>query len=593
MPREIALQSDRVWVPHYPKGIPEHLDYPAEPVSWLLEEAARVVPSRIACRFFRQQFTYEQLLDRCRRMAAALQARGLKPGDRVGILLPNCPEYLIAAFGAWMGGFVTVPLNPLMVSEEIAALIKSTGCRAVVCLDLLLPLLCSDDSAKPDVVFATTLRDRLPWWDRFLYSLVRVRRLGFDSHSHIRKRGVNEVNFDEAIANASAATELPHIDPNSPANILPTGGTTGRPKAVVLTHRNLLANAWQLFYWTGQRRGEDVILACLPFFHSYGLTVCGLSGIAMGATLILHHRFQAETILKLIERTRPTLVPAVPAMLAAFNKVLIKRNYDISSVKAVISGGAPLNPDVAAEFAHRGKAVVVQGYGLSEASPVTHVGPLDGTARPGTIGIPLPDTDALVVDADMGMEVLPPGQVGELIIRAPQVMQGYWNDPEATALALRDGWLYTGDLATRDADGFFKIVDRKKDLIITSGVNVYPTDVEHVLKQFEDVEDIAVLGVPDLVRGELVKAFVVPKAGVKFRRKAFEEYARQHLEVHKRPRIIAVVPGPLPRNPLGKVLRRILRDQKTTSIEEGDNQAHHGEIDAKISSDNFSPGPTR
>lgn len=593
MPRETAIRPEHVWFAHYPKGIPEHLEYPNEPVSWLLEQATRLVPSRVACRFFRQQFTYEQLLDRSRRMAAALLSRGLKPGDRVGILLPNCPEYLIAAFGTWMAGCVTVPLNPLMVREEIDALIKSTGCRAIVCLDLLLPLLRADETVHPDIVFVTTLKDRLPWWDRFLYSIVRLRRLGLDSRAHTRERGGNEINFDEAIASASAIADLPHIDPNTPANILPTGGTTGKPKAVILTHRNLLANAWQLFHWIGQRRGEDVILACLPFFHSYGLTVCGLSGIAMGATLILHHRFHADTILKLIERSRPTLVPAVPAMLAAFNKVLRRRSYDVTSVQAVISGGAPLSPDVAAEFAERAKAVVVQGYGLSEASPVTHVGPLDGSARPGTIGLPLPDTDALIVDAETGTEILPPGEVGELIIRAPQVMAGYWNDPEATAAALRDGWLYTGDLAMRDSDGFFKIVDRKKDLIITSGVNVFPTDVEYVLRQFEDVEDVAVLGVPDAVRGEVVKAVVVPKPGCKFHRRAFEEFARQHLEVHKRPRIISVVPGPLPRNPLGKVLRRVLRDQQNNEVGEGEILSPHDEPNEAASSGNHPSEPSR
>jgi long-chain acyl-CoA synthetase len=236
---------------------------------------------------------------------------------------------------------------------------------------------------------------------------------------------------------------------------------------------------------------------------------------------------------------------------------------------------------------------VVQGYGLSEASPVTHVGPLDGTARPGTIGVPLPDTDALIVDPESGTEILPPGQVGEVIVRAPQVMAGYWNDPEATAIALRDGWLYTGDLGTRDADGFFKIVDRKKDLIITSGVNVYPTDVEHVLRQFEDVEDLAVLGVPDPVRGELVKVFVVPKAGCKFRRRAFEEFARQHLEVHKRPKIIAVVPGPLPRNVLGKVLRRVLRDQQTAAMEEEPISSYRDAQEEKVSSGTHPPGQSR
>jgi long-chain acyl-CoA synthetase len=215
---------------------------------------------------------------------------------------------------------------------------------------------------------------------------------------------------------------------------------------------------------------------------------------------------------------------------------------------------------------------VVEGYGLSEASPVTHVGPLDGTARPGTIGLPLPDTEAIVVDAENGTDVLPPGQVGELIIRGSQVMAGYWNDPEATANTLRDGWLHTGDLATMDADGFFKIVDRKKDLIITSGFNVYPTDVEHVLRQYEELEDVAVLGVPDPQRGELVKAVVVAKNGVKFHRRAFDEFARQHLEVHKRPRIVEVVRGPLPRNPLGKVLRRVLREQHSA-----DGQPHEEE----------------
>jgi long-chain acyl-CoA synthetase len=276
----------------------------------------------------------------------------------------------------------------------------------------------------------------------------------------------------------------------------------------------------------------------------------------------MHHRFRADTVLRLIERTRPTIVPAVPAMLVAFNKALARRRpYDLSSIKQVISGGAPLPPAVAAEFSERSGAVVVEGYGLSEASPVTHVGPLDGTARPGTIGLPLPDTDAMVVNPDGGLEPVATGEVGELVIRGPQVMAGYWKDPEATAAALQDGWLHTGDLATCDADGFFKIVDRKKDLIITSGVNVYPTDVEHVLRKFDGIEDLAVLGVPDPQRGELVKVVVVPKDPATFDRHQFELFARQHLEVHKRPRQVEVVKGPLPRNPLGKVLRRVLREQ--------------------------------
>jgi long-chain acyl-CoA synthetase len=247
-------------------------------------------------------------------------------------------------------------------------------------------------------------------------------------------------------------------------------------------------------------------------------------------------------------------------MLVAFNKILRRRRHDLSSIRAVISGGAALSPDVAAEFSEHTGATVVEGYGLSEASPVTHAGPLDGTARPGTIGVPLPDTDAMIVDANTGVGPLPFGEVGELVVRGPQVMAGYWDDPAATANAIRDGWLFTGDLATCSPDGFFRIVDRKKDLIITNGVNVYPTDVEHVLREFDGIEDIAILGVPDERHGELVKALVVPKPGQEFNRRAFDAFAREHLEVHKRPRVVEVVPGPLPRNLLGKLLRRVLRE---------------------------------
>ena len=572
---------DRPWVAHYPRDVPTHLNYPDKPIHWLLEEAARQVPTRLACRFHSQELTYEELLTQSRRMAAALRARGLQPGERVGVILPNCPEYLITLFGTWMAGGVVVPLNPLMVGEEVVSLLQSTSARFVICLDLFLPLLRSagpDQATKLDAVFVTTLADRLPLGKRLLYKAARLHRLGF------RCRGIppTAVGFNEALASTPAESPVEHVPQDSMAIILPTGGTTGHPKAVVLTHHNLLANTWQVYHWNGQRFGEDVFLACLPFFHSYGLTSCGLSGVAMGATLVLHHRFRARTILRLIERSKPTMIPAVPAMLAAFNKELRRRHYGLGQVRTCISGGAPLNPAVAAEFSERSGAVVVEGYGLSEASPVTHVGPLDGTARPGTIGLPLPDTDAMIVDPETGDGPLPFGEVGELIIRGPQVMAGYWNDPEATANALRDGWLFTGDLATCDADGFFRIVDRKKDLIITSGVNVYPTDVEYVLRKFEGVEDVAVLGVPDGDRGELVKAVVVPKPGERFNRRAFDEFAREHLEVHKRPRIVEVVRGPLPRNPLGKVLRRVLRDQHVAGVtgsSKGDVASNNGKQD--------------
>lgn len=550
------VEVERPWLAHYPSGVPAHLEYPSRPLPWLLEQAAQRTPGRTAMRFFGHEWRYDELLALSQRVAQALRRRGLRPTERVGLLLPNCPEYLPALFGIWMAGGVAVPLNPLMVAEEVAGLQESTQCRFLICLDLLLPLVRNVGPGSPEVVIVTRIDPYLPWWDRQLYWMARVQRLGLAS-----RLPANGLEWEAFLTEGSEQPLEESPAPDDLANILPTGGTTGHPKAVMLSHANLLSNAWQLVHWTGNRAGEDVILACLPFFHSYGLMCCGLSAVAMSATIVLHHRFRADKVLRLIEQERPTMIPAVPAMLAAFNKELRRRRYDIRGVRAVISGGAALPLPVAEEFARHTGATVVEGYGLSEASPVTHAGPLDGSVRPGTIGLPLPDTDALIVDAETGTRVLPPGEVGELIIRGPQVMRGYWNNPEATAAALRDGWLFTGDLATRDADGFFRIVDRKKDLIITSGVNVYPGDVETVLRRFEQVEDIAVFGVPDPDRGELVAAVVVPRPGITFNRRAFDAFAREHLEVHKRPRRVEISHAPLPRNALGKVLRRLLRER--------------------------------
>jgi len=390
-----------------------------------------------------------------------------------------------------------------------------------------------------------------------LYRAACLKRRGLHSGQQVPAE-----DFCEALEHAEPMAAPVVVETHQPAYILPTGGTTGRPKAVTLSHANLLANALQIKAWCGNRTGRDTFLAVIPFFHSYGMSTCATGGIAMAATLVLHHRFQPEAVLDLIETTRPSVFPTVPAMLHALNQRLRpdRSKWNVRSLMWVISGGAPLMPETGTEFAEYTGAQVVEGYGLSECSPVTHAGPLDGNARVGTIGLPLPDTEALIVDAETGTEVLGPGNVGELIVRGPQVMLGYWNDSEATDRILRDGWLFTGDLATRDDDGFFKIVDRKKDLIITSGFNVYPNDVEYVLKQFPDVKDAAVVGVPDAQRGEIVKAIVAVKSKSQFHRTAFEHYIKENLAHHKVPKVLELIEGDLPRNFLGKVLRRKLRE---------------------------------
>jgi len=552
------VRTERPWLEHYPSGVPAELAYPQQRLGWLLQQAAERYPSRLACSYYHEQLTYAELLSRAERLAMVFVREGLRPGDRVGILLPNLPETIVALFATWIAGGVVVSLSPLMVAEEVASLVQATGCRVVVTLDVLSPLVCHGD-ATPELVVHTTLAGRLSRLEQLGYAWVRFQKVGFGSVCP----NARVLRMDEAIQSVSQGLEPNGGGIHEPAFVLPTGGTTGHPKAVTLSHHNLVAQAWQLSHWSRGHHGEETILAVLPFFHSYGLSTSVMMGAALGATLVMHHRFHPVSTVRLIEKKRPTMFLAVPAMLNALNtKVLRDRKHDLSSLHSVISGGAPLPAAVAEEFQEHSGATIVEGYGLSEASPVTHVGPLDGNAIPGTIGLPISDTDARIVASGEGVtgKALPPGEVGELIVRGPQVMLGYWNDPEATSQVIRDGWLFTGDLASRDEQGFFRIVDRKKDLIITSGFNVYPADVEETMRGCPGVVDIAVVGVPDETRGEVVKAVVVVESGKSFDRRAFDAFARDHLSAHKKPRIVEVREEDLPRNFLGKVLRRELRE---------------------------------
>jgi long-chain acyl-CoA synthetase len=544
------------WLEHYPLSLPAELSYPRQRLGWLLQQAAERFPDRVACRYYHESLTYEALLWRAQRLAAVFVREGLQPGDRVGILLPNLPESIIAHFAVWMAGGVVVSLSPLMVADEVVAMTRATGCRFVVTLDVLSPLVCHGEQ-PPELVVLSTLAGRLSQLEKLGYAWVRLQRIGFGSACPQTRVLWLEEQFKGDAARCPDVTG----DLHDPAFVLPTGGTTGAPKAVTLSHHNLMAQAWQLTHWSRGRHGEESILAVLPFFHSYGLSAALMTGMAIGATLVLHHRFRPASAVRLVEKHRPTMMLAVPAMLAAMNEqVLRKEKHDMTSLKAIMSGGAALPAAVADEFSEHSGATIVEGYGLSEASPVTHAGPLDGSAIPGTIGLPVSDTDARIVDAADGKRVLPPGTVGELVVRGPQVMLGYWNNPEATAKVIRDGWLHTGDLATCDERGFFRIVDRIKDLIITSGFNVYPADVEEVLRGYPGVKDVAIVGVPDEQRGEVVKAVLALESEKQFNRSQFEAFAREKLAAHKRPRIIETREGDLPRNFLGKVLRRELRD---------------------------------
>ncbi len=535
--------------------VPQTLDYPDIPAWGLLDRAATLMPGRLACHYNDLEWSWEELNLDAMRAADMLQRLGVQSGDRVGILLPNCPEYIIALNGIWRAGGIAVAISPLSVVDDVDKLLQLTGCKTVVCLDMLAHLLTGE--TRPEQTLYVSLRPRLPLFQQIGYLLMRRKRVGSWWMSVSDSVGWF---WDEM--KASAAIKTPRVvqKANEPAYILATGGTTGDPKAVTLSHGNLVANAWQQYYWAGGVIGKESMLAVLPFFHSYGLSATILSGAACVASLYLDHRFNVRQVIRMIEKQRPTIFHAVPAMLVAMNAHLKKSPADLSSIKWVMSGGASLPVEVAKEFATHTGGLVVEGYGLSEASPVTHAGPLNVKSESGTIGLPMPDTQCRIVCSEDEVTDLPDGETGELLVKAPQVMMGYWNNEEATQKAIRDGWLYTGDLAKKLPNGFYKIMERKKDLIITSGFNVYPQDVEEILLTCPGVAEAAVVGVPDETRGEMVKAFLVMESKKLWDEDKLHAWCKEHLSAHKRPRVIEHCPEGLPRNFLGKLLRRKLRD---------------------------------
>jgi long-chain acyl-CoA synthetase len=470
-------------------------------------------------------------------------------------LLPNIPEYLVALQATWMTGATALQLSPLMVAEEAGHWLEATGCHIVVTLDLLAPAVMGGLGRGPlEHVILTSLARRMAMWRGMLYRLERLRRNGYlrmpsDACRHRFADAVRAEPLEES------AAVVPEEDV---AVLAPTGGTTASPKAVMLTHRNLVANAMQLRNWVDGEDGGESMLGVLPFFHSYGLTVSLLTCWARASTLHLYPRFETRAVLSLIEAQQPEVVPAVPAMLAALNGRMRGKPHDLSFIRFVISGASALDPAVRQEFESYGVGAVVEGYGLTEASPVTHANPPGVGNRPGTLGLPLPDTLAKLVDPDTGAEVTD-GGVGELVVKGPQVMKGYFNNPHATEAVLRDGWLFTGDMARRDAEGYYTLVDRKRDIIKTSGFLVFPAEVEEVLRTHPGVAEAAVVGVPDRERGEVVKALVEPRPGAKLDASSLEAHCKLHLGKQKRPRQFEVV-AELPKNFLGKVLRRKLRE---------------------------------
>ncbi len=439
------------WRDNFPCDEPSSVPYPRIPLSGLLEASVKRFPDKAACTLYGKRTTYAQLDDQARRLARALQGMGAGPGRYVGLLLPNIPEYLAALQATWLTGATALQLSPLMVAEEVAHWLEATGCHIVVTLDLLAPAVVGSMEKGPvQHLVLTSLARRMAMWRGMLYRVERYRRNGY----LYLPQDAGRYRFDTLLKNEPLAEPVA-VDPAKDVAVLaPTGGTTASPKAVMLTHRNLVSNAMQLLHWWGNAGGGDSILGVLPFFHSYGLGVTVCTAWAKGSVIHLHPRFEARAVMNLIEQERPALIPAVPAMLSALNNVMRGKKHDWSFVRSVLSGASALPQSVWEEFRGWGVRGLVEGYGLTECSPVTHANPPAPRNRLGTIGLPLADTQAKLIDPDTGKE-LGDGEVGELVIKGPQVMKGYFNNPQATGDVLKDGWLFTGDMARRDPDGFY------------------------------------------------------------------------------------------------------------------------------------------
>ena len=561
---------EQPWLRHYDPDTPYTLIYPDTTLDRFLDDAARDCPTRPAITFVLKyllggrvligsRLTYGRLRTQVDRFAAALHQLGVRKGDRIALMLPNSPQFVIAFFAALRIGAIVVNINPTYTAPEIEQQIADSGAETIVLLNLFLARLRKVQADLPQLkrVVVATIDDTLPFPAS---ALVR--------HAQRREPDWVEVAPDESTFRfadlltrfSAVLPEIPR-DPDDVALFQYTGGTTGVPRAAMLTHRNLISNALQAQAWlTRSQRGTERMMCAIPFFHVYGMTVGMNLSIVMAAEMIIvPNPRPIDNVIYVIHKQRATLFPGVPAMYIGIVNHPDVARYDLTSVRACLSGAAPLPMEVQERFGAITGGRLVEGYGLTEASPITHCNPLFGLRKPGSIGIPLPDVEARIVDLETD-ETLQPGAdaAGELLVRGPQVMQGYWKRPEETSQAIdQDGWLRTGDIARIDADGYFSIVDRKKDIIIVSGYNVMPREIEEVLYTHPAVQEVAVAGVPDAYRGETVKAYIVPKTGMQPTEADIIAHCRASLAPYKVPKLVEFR-AELPKTTIGKVLRRML-----------------------------------
>lgn len=558
--------DDKPWLEHYDEGVPDTLDYPEVPLFHLLQESARDFPER-ACSIFKgAEVSYREMDELTDRLAAALVDMGVQKGQPVGIFMPNSPQFVMAFYAILKAGGVVVATNPLYTPRELEHQLNDSGVELMLVMSNFYETI---KKAQPPTrlkkLVVTNIKEYLPGLLRFLFTLTKEKK---DGHRVDLRDG--DIWLQDVLERYDGASkpDIPVIAEDT-ALFQYSGGTTGLSKAAVATHRNLVANTLQIESWMPSERGQGVVLMAIPLFHVYGM-VAGMSyAIAVAASMVMvPNPRDLKDLLENIDKHSPTVFPGVPTLYNAINNHpdVAAGNYDLSSIQACISGSAPLLKETKVRFEELTGGKLVEGYGLSEAPTATHCNPIAGENRTGSIGLPFPDIECRIVSLEDGATVLGPGEVGELVIRGPNVMKGYHGMPTETANALRDGWLFTGDIAKVDEDGYFYIVDRKKELIKPSGYQVWPREVEEVIAEHPAVVEVGVAGVPDAYRGETVKAWVVLREGEALTADELKDFCRKQLASFKVPTEIEFR-DVLPKTTVGKILRRVLVDEHMANMQ--------------------------
>ncbi|MBI5521737.1 MAG: long-chain fatty acid--CoA ligase [Desulfarculus sp.] len=550
--------TEHRWFKSYDPQVPLHLDYPDLDIHALVRRKADQLPDKAALKFMGLTLTYGRLFDQVDRLATVLSKRGIKAGDRVVLLMPNCPQFVISFYALMRLGATAVLANPLNVERELVFKFQDSGAKALIVLDLLSQRVNNiKKQVTLELIVYTSLADFLPFPLNLLYPIKR----GLDKTMPkvVIERDAHTVMLKELLKEQDAPPVV-KIDPREMAVLIYSGGTTGVSKGIMLSHQALVANATQVCAW-GNLNGQDSLLAVLPLFHGFGMSVCMNGPLSHGGTVILLPRFNAQEVCRAINKERPTIFAGVPTMFIAIKELPDIDKYDLKSLRGIFVGAAPLPLAVMEEFSQRTGAALIEGYGLTEAVTAVACNPFLGTRKPGTIGIPFPDVEWKIVDLADGVTEMPIGQAGEIILRGPDLMMGYLNLPDKTAETLKDGWLFTGDIGVMDEDGYITLVDRKKDLVIIGGFNVFPSEVDEVLHQHPQVAEAVAVGLPHPRKGEYLKAYVVPKAGQQIDPQEVIAFCQDNLTPYMVPREVEVR-AELPKSMIGKVLRRSLREEE-------------------------------